>query len=194
MTAEIKILLERMADSANAAQAHYQVWFTLRAEGKALPEYYDDMNDYRYVDFFRASNSGHYKLVFIELGCLFDLDRRAASVKNLKTKLGKMGRSDLVQKIDAEYKEFEDLIANIRKIRSRLIAHKDIGAVPQDVYSEYSLQPEKIAEIIRRSCSLINSVYLEIFQENRLIACENNRYEKATFGLLKVLRNGRSSK
>jgi len=36
---EIKNLLNRMADSARAAQGHYQVWFTLTRKGKALPEY-----------------------------------------------------------------------------------------------------------------------------------------------------------
>lgn len=80
-------LVRRITDSANAAQAHYQIWFTLRGKGKALPRFYDDVNDSRYVDFFHATNAGHYKLMFIELGCLFDPDDRAASIRNLKAAL-----------------------------------------------------------------------------------------------------------
>jgi hypothetical protein len=65
---EIKGLFDRIVDSVNAAQAHYQIWFTLRGQGKALPEFHSDMNDYRYVDFFEASNAGHYKLMFTRTG------------------------------------------------------------------------------------------------------------------------------
>ncbi|RLK44974.1 hypothetical protein [Cupriavidus plantarum] len=52
MMKDLRQLLSRMADSVNAAGAHYQIWFTLRGEGKALSEYHQDMSDYRYVDFF----------------------------------------------------------------------------------------------------------------------------------------------
>jgi len=113
---EIRYLLRRMADSANAAQAHYQIWFTLRGDGKALPEYLDDMNDSRYVDFFHANNAGHYKLMYIELGCLFDTDSRSASFRNLKTSLGERGYNPIIEKIDDALSQYTNLVSSILTI------------------------------------------------------------------------------
>ncbi|MES3007564.1 MAG: hypothetical protein V4751_07325 [Pseudomonadota bacterium] len=189
---DLQKLLRRIADSLNAAQAHYQIWFTLRGDGKALPDYYDEMDDYRYVDFFEASNAGHYKLMYIELGCLFDSDTRAASIRNLKEKLKKLGRSDLVSKIENELAPFTQLVSNIIVIRGKLIAHKEIGADSKDVHAAFSVVPDRICDLIGKSCTLIDSIHKELFGQSESIAFETDRFEKATFELLNVLRRGRS--
>lgn len=189
---DLQKLLRRIADSLNAAQAHYQIWFTLRGHGKALPDYYDEMNDYRYVDFFEASNAGHYKLMYIELSCLFDPDTRAASMRNLKEELNQLGRSDLVSKIENELAPFTQLVSNIIAIRGKLIAHKEIGTDSNDVHAKFAVVPDRICELIGKSCTLINSIYKELCGQSESVAFETDRFEKATFGLLNVLRRGRS--
>ncbi|MGF6575180.1 hypothetical protein ABH945_007309 [Paraburkholderia sp. GAS333] len=131
---ELRELLCRMGDSVNAARAHYQIWFTLRGEGKALHEYYPDMGDYRYVDFFHASNAGHYKLMFIELGCLFDADSRASSMRNLKRVLVAAGHQDIADKIDYALSGYSELVSGVLTIRSKLIAHKDVDARSEEVH------------------------------------------------------------
>lgn len=190
---EIQYLLRRMADSANAAQAHYQIWFTLRGVGKALPEYLDDMNDCRYVDFFHASNAGHYKLMFIELGCLFDTDSRSASFRNLKTSLKENGCNSVIKKINASLSQYTKLVSSILTIRSKLIAHKEIGAESEDIHKKNGVIPNKIKELLDTSCSLINEIDSELFGNDRcILASELKRFEQATFSLLEVLRKGRS--
>ena len=189
---EIKKLLKRIADSVNAAQAHYQIWFTLRGQGEALPEYYDDMDDYRYVDFFHASNAGHYKLMFIELGCLFDTDTRAASMRNLKTKLAHAGLDELVSKINITLKDYRQLVSNILTIRSTLIAHKEIDALSGEVHTKNGIIPNEVGKLIGGCCVLINELNEKLFHDHQPLTGETDRFERATFELLEVLRKGRS--
>jgi len=191
---DIKYLLKRMAESANAAKAHYQIWFTLRGEGKALPKFRKDINDFRYVDFFHASNSGHYKLIFIELGCLFDSDGRAASFKNLKEALKHTEKINLIQKIESSFSHYKNTVSKVKTIRSRLIAHKDLNAEIKKTYKEKNgITPDQIRDLIETSCVLINELNQEIIGKgNNPIANESNRYENATFSLLEVLKKGRS--
>lgn len=189
---DLENLVRRIADSANAAQAHYQIWFTLRGEGKALPRFYDDMNDSRYVDFFHATNAGNYKLMFIELGCLFDPDNRAASIRNLKATLHQEGRGDLVNRVEASLAGYGQLVSGILTIRSKLIAHKEISAESTDIHSQAGVIPNEIGKLLNICCGLINEIATELFPQIGLLATETNRYEQATFELLEVLRNGRS--
>ncbi|NPU93973.1 MAG: hypothetical protein HPY82_18845 [Gammaproteobacteria bacterium] len=186
-------LILRMADSANAARAHYQIWFTLRGEGKALPDYYSVMNDHRYVDFFHAINSGNYKLMYIELGCLFDTDSRAASFRNLKIELKNKGQENLVADIDKQLKPFNMLVSNILTIRAKLMAHKELGVDSEEVHRKNGVVPNDIGKLIDVCSDLINKTACEITGNNiSLIAAVSNRFEEATFDLLKVLRRGRS--
>lgn len=190
---DVENLLTRIVDSANAAQAHYQIWFTLRGNGKALPAYYDDMNDYRYVDFFHASNSGNYKLMFLELGCLFDPDTRAASFRNLKASLEANGRNDLVVQINDRLAPFGELVSKALTIRSKLIAHKEVGASSVEVHKTNGVVPNEIGRLLNTCCELLNDIDADLFGENGTRrATVTDRFERATFSLLDVLRIGRS--
>lgn len=192
MMKELRELLSRMADSVNAARAHYQIWFTLRGEGKALPEYHQDMSDFRYVDFFHASNAGHYKLMFIELGCLFDTDSRAASMRNLKIALMACNRQDMASRIDDALSGYKELVSGVLTVRSKLIAHKDIGAKSEEVHAQSKIVPNETGRLIDVCSELISEVSGELFGEEHTLAAVTDRFERATFELLKVLRIGRT--
>ena len=190
---ELEHLFRRISDSIEAGTAFYQIWFTLRGEGKALPEYFNDMNDHRYVDFFHAINSGTYRLMFIELGCLFDTDSRAASIRNLKSKLAEIDRQDLVLYIDKQLSPYIDMVKNILTIRSKLIAHKELGVFSEDIHSKYGIIPDMVKDLLRVCCLLINDLHEKLFKKNGVFcAAETERFENATFKLLSVLREGRS--
>lgn len=187
-------LLKRIGQSVTAAYAHYETWFTLRGEGKALVDHYDEMNDHRYVDFFHAVNSGSYKLIFIELGCLFDNDDRSASIRNLKVALETLGRNDLVQLIEQKLGSYGDLVSNILTIRSKLMAHKEMGLSSEVVHRKYGVVPNDIKALIEECCGMINEVRKQATGSDHPLLCATTtrRFENATFELLDVLRKGRS--
>ena len=186
-------MLRRVADSANAAQAHYQIWFTLRGAGQALPEYYQEMNNGSYVDFFHAANSGNYKLMYIELGCLFDTDPKSTSIRNLKALLTEQGHNHYVNKIDAELREFASLVPKMLTIRSKLIAHKEFGASSEKIHQKYGVIPNEIGRLLDNVCGLLNDINAALFDSGgSLIAVASKRYERATFALLKTLRKAGS--
>ena len=190
---ELEHLLRRISDSIEAGTAFYQIWFTLRGEGKALLEYLNDMNDSKYVDFFLAISPGTYRMMFIELGCLFDPDPRSASIRNLKSKLDEIGRGDLVIYIDKKLSPYTEMVKNILTIRSKLIAHKEQGVFSEDIHSKYGIIPNKIQDLLRVCCLIINDLHEELFRKNGVFcAAETERFENATFKLLSVLRKGRS--
>ena len=62
-------ILADLSDEGGAARAHFHTWWALR--NLALPDFYETMSDYTYVDFFHASNAGHYKLFFLALSKIF---------------------------------------------------------------------------------------------------------------------------
>lgn len=119
------------------------------------------MDDYRYVDFFHASNSGHYKLMYIELGCAFDSDDRAASVRKLKEHLKDDGRTDLVDRIEQRLAPFDTLVRKVLIIRARLIAHKELDVDSRKLYKRLKIVPDDIGKLIATLSSLVNELYEE---------------------------------
>ena len=97
---ELKKCFTLVKNSSNAAIAHYQILFTLRSKDKAIKYHFDDMNDFRYVDFFRAINSGNYKSMFIETACLFDSDPKTHNIRRLKALLKENDLNELAEKFE----------------------------------------------------------------------------------------------
>jgi hypothetical protein len=186
-------LIDRVAESAHAGNAHFRIWFTLRGKNKALSKHYEDMNDPRYREFFRASGAGHYKLFFIELGCLFDSNPRAASFRALKRALMENGFSQEAERIHTALSQYKSLIPKILTIRSKLMAHKEIGADSEVVHRKNGITPNQIESLFVTSCKLINEVVDCVYEHGFVPNADpSSRLEEQTLALLKVISCGRS--
>jgi hypothetical protein len=193
MSEELKNHFCLIGDSLNAALAHYQIWATLRGQ-KAIDEYYDDMDDYRHVDFFLAINSGNYKLMFLETANLFDSDERTASFRKLKDCLCKNSFNNEALKIDAELNKFSGLVKNIKVIRSKLIAHKEVDVAPKDLYKKHKIKPDEIRDLLNTCAKLLSELESNVTGELTFSTiCTTDRYESATNNLLQTIKNGRNS-
>ncbi|TQV65681.1 hypothetical protein FKG94_28310 [Exilibacterium tricleocarpae] len=194
MSQELKSCFDRVVASHTAATAHYQIWFTLRGKGKALETYYGDMNDRRYVDFFHAANSGNYKLMFIEAASLFDSDERAASIRKLKQLLSREGFGCISNEFDEKLRQYFNLVSNIKIIRSKIIAHKDIDTNPEDLYKKYGIIPNDIRDLLDVCGGLLQKAERAIANNySGSFVCTTNRFERATYSILEALHNGRNS-
>ncbi len=190
---ELEQCFERVRDSANAALAHYQIWFALRGKGNAIDTHYDVMNDYRYVDYFHAANSGHYKMMFIEVGCLFDSDDRASSFRVLRGMLEEAGEGDLAKELRERLVPFTELVKNMKTIRSKLIAHKEHSVDPPELYKKYGIKPDDIGSMLNVCVELLGKVENALFgQSSSSSVVSTDRFHRATFALLDVLKAGRS--
>lgn len=87
---------------------------------------------------------------------------------------------------------YGQLVSGVLTIRSKLIAHKEIGAESNDIHSQAGVIPNEIGKLLSICCGLINEIATELFPKIGLHTTETNTYEQATFELLEVLRNGRS--
>jgi len=185
MTTALKIL-DHLVEEANAARAYFQVWWALR--NLALPQFYDTMNDSNIVQFFHASNSGHYKLIFVALGKIYDSDTRSAGIAELKTKLRAEGRDDLASKLEIDLIAVTSHVQRILGIRNRTVLHNEQAIDRAKVYEINGIKANEIWELIDVTSEAINSVARALGYPFRVSA--SRPYETATLAMLEQLRRG----
>lgn len=191
---ELKECFDKVVNSYTGAVAAYQIWFTLRGAGKAIDTYLDDMNDYNHVDFFHATNSGNYKLMFIKTASLFDPDDRAASIRSLKTLLNNENLSQFSDLLDAKLAKYGKLVSNILTVRSKIIAHKDIGTKPSGLHKKHGIKPVEIKELLSDCNEALREIELYLTSNSSgSHIFTTTRFEDATFSLLETIRRKRIS-
>lgn len=194
MNSQLRDCFNNVRDSQVAALAHYQIWFTLRGAGKAIDTHLDDMNDHRYVDFFHASNSGNYKLMFIETAALFDSDTNTNNIRTLKDHMHNNGLSVLADKFSDQLNVYSSLVSNIKAIRGKIIAHKEANVDPGGLYKKHGIKPDDIRDLLFKSGELLQELESVL---NNNSSCSSvsptDRWERATFNLLDALKAERCS-
>ena len=188
---ETRNFVHQLAEGVNSAQAGYEIWFTLVGKDKASKEYSKEMEDYLYRDFFEAIVSGQYRLMFIEIACLFDSDNRAYSFWRLKELLDKEARNDIIDLIDYKLSPYRKLIKNITGIRNKSIAHHDRTWDEKRLYKEYAITPNDVRSLLNTCNELMKSIYSKlIYSGGSYPVARLGRFEDATYALLATIRNG----
>lgn len=185
MTSALKIL-DHLIEEANAARAYFQTWWALR--NLALPEYYDTMNDSTIVQFFHASNSGHYTLIFVALGKIYDSDTRSAGLPELKKALSAEGRDDLANKLADDLSAVTSHVQRILGIRNRSVLHNEHAIDRVKVYEVNGIKADEIWQLIDTTSEAINSVAQTLRHPFRVST--SRPYETATLAMLEQLRRG----
>ena len=169
-----------------AARAHFQVWWALR--NRAVPRFLPTMNNFDYVDFFHASNAGHYKLFLLALSKIFDRDTRVAGLKTLRTQLQSEGRADLAKYIGTRLNPLQSRITAVMGIRSQSIVHNNHALPRAKVYQLNGITPNQLRELIDKTSDVINHVAGELGITNTIF--DSDRSERATLRMLEVLERG----
>lgn len=169
-----------------AARAHFQVWWALR--NLAIPKYLPIMNDGSYVDFFHASNSGHYKLFLLALSKIFDRDTRVAGVSELKKALRAEGHARLALRIARELKPIEPFVQKLMRIRNKTIVHNQRSALRTKVYKVNGITPNQLRQVIETVCGAINATAHDLGITNTIF--DSSRLESATLSMLEHLERG----
>ena len=191
---EFKSSFDALKDSVNGANGHYQVWFTLRGKGKALDKHYPDMNESAYVDFFKAINIANYKMMFVEIGCIFDTDKKSHRFRDFKNLLDQQGHTDLVEMAEEKIGPYRELVSNLLTILSKLIAHKEKAISPQELYRKHGINPYDIGCLLNDLAFFMREVEQMINGGASWSSIgPTDRWEQATWSMLKVLSKGRSS-
>jgi len=182
-------ILRYLIEETNAARAHYQVWWALR--NLALPDFYGTMNDHRYVQFFHASNSGHYKLIFVAIGKIYDRDTRSAGIRELKAALRAEGRNVVADKLQEDLSSVADQVSRLLKIRNRTALHNEHAISREQVYQlDGGITANEIWDVIESTTHAINSVADALGHRSR--ASVGRPYERATLSMLEMLHRGRA--
>ena len=183
-------LTRLLIDEGIKARAHYQVWWALR--NRALPKYLDAMNDYAYVDFFHAANSGHYTLFLLSLSKIFDRDTRVAGIKELKQALRAEGKTNIANEIARMLKPHEKHVRSVMGIRNRSVVHNEHAVSIEKVYQLNGVTPNQLRDLIDATCQAINLAARDLGIVNPIF--ESDRTERATLNMLEVLAMGAKAK
>ncbi|KPJ64390.1 hypothetical protein AMJ44_12895 [candidate division WOR-1 bacterium DG_54_3] len=183
---EARRIATTLIEEGIAARAHFQIWWVLR--NKALPRFYDTMNNLEYVDFFHASNAGHYKLFLLALSKIFDRDTRVAGLSEFRRALAGEGRNDLSDYIEHRLSPFLDRIRAVVGIRSQSLVHNERALSREQVYQINGITPNQLRELIDVTCSTISHVASELGIRNTIF--DSDRSERATMKMLEVLERG----
>ena len=179
-----KVLIEE----GIAARGHFQVWWALR--NKALPRFYETMDNHEYVDFFHASNAAHYKVFLLALSKIFDRDTRVAGLREFRRALAEEGRTDLANYIEQSLFPLHDRIKAVLGIRSQSLVHNERSLPREKVYEINGITPNQISELIDTTCNVINNVATELGISNTIF--DSDRGISATLRMLEVLELGKN--
>ena len=186
-------LIQRLAEDLSSAQAGYEVWFTLAGKDKAYEQYSAELQDYQYRDFFNSVLNAHFKIMFVEITCLFDSGNQASSFYKLEKSLRDDGRDDLADRIKSEQSSHRDLIKRIKGNRNKRITHYDMTWTEERVHGEFGVSPNEIGSLLEALNELLKFVYKAVVSPDTAYPIARpGRFEDATFRLLHVVKNGRS--
>lgn len=183
-------LTRLLIDEGIKARAHYQVWWALR--NRALPRHRATMNDYAYVDFFHAANSGHYTLFLLSLSKIFDRDTRVAGIKELKRALRAEGKTNIANEIARMLKPHEKHVRSVISIRNRSVVHNEYAVSIEKVYQLNGVTPDQLRDLMDATCQAINLAARDLGIVNAIF--DSDRAERATLNMLEVLAMGAKAK
>lgn len=183
---EIHTILDHLMEEGTAATVHFHTWWALR--NLAIPQFYETMNDLSHVDFFHASNSGHYKLFFLALSKIFDRDSRVSGISHLRETLRQNGYPKLADELETKLVPLRSAVSRVMSIRNRTIVHNERELSREKIYDLNGITPNEIRQLINSTCDAIDSVADGIGLSNRISSGE--RHERATLAMLKSLQKG----
>lgn len=182
-------IVRTLLEEGNVAKAHYQVWWALR--NLALPNFYSEMNEQDVRLFFHASNSGHYKLMFVALGKIFDSDARASGIRTLKDALRAEGKGQVADQLEAQLADMTPLVEKILNLRNRTIIHNEHALSREKAYElNGGVTANDIRDLIDAAGEAINSVAESLGYSSRVTY--DNAFESATLAMLQRLRDGQA--
>ncbi len=190
-------LFQRIQDEAKRSRMYFHTWWGL--VNRALPEYHSTINDWAYVDFFHAANSGFLDLVFVSLSKLFDRTNskhpekhpEVLGFRKFREALNEHGFTEEAQLIEQRLlKPREDVIRRIKGIRNKAIGHNEAALTREAVFERYGITPDEIRELIHEICDVLNEVGRRIGYPTGI--SDGGRSERAVIALLETLRHGRS--
>ena len=188
----IRQLFRRIQEEAMKSRMYFHTWWGL--VNRALPEHHSTINDWAYVDFFHAANSGFLDLVFVSLSKLFDRtrygDQEALGFQKFREALEQHGFTEEARLIKQRLEPKEDVVRRIHGIRNKAIGHNEAALTREAVFDRFGITPDEIRELIHEICNVLNEVGRRIGYPTGI--SDGERSERAVIALLETLRRGRS--
>ena len=185
-------LIQRLAETMNSAQASYEVWYTLAGKDKGYEQYSAVLQDHLFRDFFDSILNAHFKVMFIDISCLFEPHERASSFYGLKKSLKDDGYDDVANRIESAISLHKDLITRIKGNRDKRIAHYVTTWSEERMLREFGVTPNEIRSLLETFNELLRMIYKKVVSPDIAYPIASlDRFEEATLRLLHTLKAAR---
>ncbi|OAT55270.1 hypothetical protein M989_01187 [Kluyvera georgiana ATCC 51603] len=171
---ELRFHYHNMAAILVAAKAYFQVYESLDVERENKPNYYytvADFDDSRlYDNHFKTVIDGMFKLIFIEISCLFekikDTNNDTFSLHRFKSLLKDIGRDDLVALIEDKLRPHEEVVLFSLAKRNKTIAHRDVKAFCPDskIFDKYNITINHIKRLLCDISEVFKHIHIELWK------------------------------
>ena len=176
----------------NSAQADYEVWYTLAGKDKGYEKYSAVLQDNLFRDFFDSVLNAHFKVMFIDIACLFEPHERASSFYGLKKLLRDDGYHDVADRIECAISSHKDLIERIKGNRDKRIAHHVATWSEEQMLKKFGVTPNEIRSLLEAFNELLKMIYKDVVSPNTAYPIARlDRFEEATIRLLQILKAAR---
>ena len=181
----IQNLMKQIADTLNAAQASYEVWWVI--EGKFKEQYSEVLFDYRFRDFFFSTCSAHCNNMIMEINLLFEHRNQAWDFYELSKLLRHKKYNDLANQIECAISNHKNTIKKIKEYRNKRVAHYIPQIGDEFLLTKCGIRPSDIISLLRTFNKLLIKIYKEIESPDSYPIGRIGRVEEATLRLLRSL-------
>lgn len=173
-------LLERLAESATEARAHYQVWWAIKHDGRA--KHLPALN--RFVDFFEATRIAHFRCMILALWKLFDRNTKTASLYALLEDADVKVSSELEREL-REHLAPRKILKGLNQVRHLFVAHRNALQSAEAIFSRADISPNELRDLIESSAELIRKIQRQSGESNTVFS--SSRAHQSTVALLEAL-------
>ncbi len=136
--------------------------------------------------------NAHFKVMFIDIACLFERGNKKPGFNKLTKLLKNGGYDNTAKRIECAMSPHTCLIDSIRGFRNKRIAHHDTSWTAERILKEYGVTPNGIKLLLETFNELLVVVYKGVVWPNSSYPIARaGRIEEATFRLLHDLRDAR---
>jgi AbiU2 len=139
--------------SAISMKAHWDIWYALAGEVRALPTYQSVILEYS--DFVKSSEDAHYTASYVYFAQLYDKDTHSSSIPNYLTLIQADTEVTLYDDYQRRYQELTLRAKPLLKTRNKLIAHVDAKLTERDFFIKEKITWNEIRDVMHDTAEFV---------------------------------------
>ncbi len=153
--------LETAAQLVLRSRSFYDIWLYLKDKGNDTPPAIIDAMQ-RFSHFFRYDIEAHFVAFVVQIGALFDKDKKTINFPRLakELKVANLISAKDAAEVDALLSQAEQLASKVTMLRSNLFAHRSVKLSYTDAFKKAAVTPNQLRDLTKISLKIANRLLL----------------------------------